>query len=407
MHQTGSDRVGGLSQGRLRRLHDILAARVESGAVPGLVALVDRGGETHAEVMGTLSAGGRQPVRRDTIFRMASATKPVIAAAVMMLVEEGRLRLDDPVDPWLPELADRRVLRQIDGPVDDTVPAVRPLILRDLLTFTWGFGMLLGRAPADCPIQVAVRESGIGGETVPAGGADEWIARLGALPLMYQPGERWLYGTGADVLGILVARITGQSLGAFLAERVFDPLGMTDTGFYVPSGSIGRLPTSYAHHPQTGELVVWDDAASGHYSKPPAFEQGARGLVSTVDDYLAFYRMLLNHGMHNRVRVLSRPSVELMTMNHLTPAQAADKDGLAAFFGNHGGWGFLMAVRTRRLDLASVGQFGWGGGLGTSTFADPAEQLTGILLTQVATDTLEMLGFIGDFWTAAYQAIDG
>ncbi|MCF3121039.1 beta-lactamase family protein [Streptomyces arenae] len=402
-----ADQGGGLSASRLGRMREVLAGHVDSGAIPGLVALVSRRGEVHVEALGTHEAGGAgTPMRRDTIFRMASVTKPVTAAAVMILVEECRLRLDDPVDPWLPELANRRVLKRLDGPADDTVPAERPITARDLLTFTNGFGMVVA-APGAYPVQDLIAESGIGAfGQVPTCGPDEWMANLGRLPLICRPGERWLYNTGSDVLGVLVSRVTGQSFGTFLRERVFGPLGMCDTGFHVPADKLHRLPTSYAHDQETGELEVWDEAAGGRYSRPPKFESGGTGLVSTVDDFNAFYQMLLNKGTYGGERILSRPSVELMTTNHLTPEQAAEKNSLPEYFGAHGGFGFGMAVRTHRRDLASVGQFGWDGGLGTTAYADPAEGLTGILLSQTAIDTLDTPRLHQDFWTTAYQAID-
>lgn len=388
------------------RLSTVLAGPVESGEIPGLVALVARHGEARVEAMGVLHAGCREPMRRDTIFRLASASKPITATAVMILVDECRLRLDDPVDPWLPELADRRVLRRIGGPLEDTVPARRPITVRDLLTFTFGFGMAL--APPDTyPIQVAMRELGIGSDSTSPStlDPDEWIRRLGSLPLMLQPGERWLYNTGSDVLGILVSRVAGQSFGAFLTDRVFGPLAMKDTGFWVPAGKIHRLPTSYAHDPETGELTVWDPAAGGKYSRPPAFEVGGDGLVSTADDYHAFFQMLLNKGAYGGSRVLSRQAVELMTMDQLSADQKAEKDLFTEYFGDHGGFGFGMGARTVRTGFASIGQFGWDGGLGTSAQADPALDFHGVLLTQVAQDAPPTPRLIKDFWTTAYQTI--
>ncbi|WP_431932603.1 serine hydrolase domain-containing protein [Nonomuraea jabiensis] len=393
----------GLSQAGLDRMRQVLAGHVGSGAVPGLVALVGRGDETHVEALGTLHAGGTEPMRRDTLFRMASLSKPITAAAVMILVEECRLRLDDPVDEWLPELADRQVLRSIDAPLDDTVPAARPITVRDLLTFTFGFGVVLA-APDTYPIQTAIRELGLD-TTAPDFGPDEWIRRLGTLPLMHQPGELWQYHVGSDVLSVLVARVSGQPLEEFLRERLFGPLGMKDTGFHVPADRIHRLPTSYAHNPENGELVVWDEAAGGKYSRPPLFPAGGDGLVSTVDDYHAFFRMLLNRGTFGGARILSRASVELMTMDHLTPGQKVEKDAFGDHFGRHGGYGFGLAVRTHRRDLASPGQFGWDGGLGTTAYADPAEDLVGILLTQSAMDSVHTPRLHKDFWTTAYQAI--
>ncbi|WP_281906521.1 serine hydrolase domain-containing protein, partial [Phytohabitans aurantiacus] len=232
---------------------------------------------------------GGPPMRRDTIFRMASTSKPVSVSATMVLLDECRLRLDDPVDPWLPELADRRVLTRVDGPLDDTVPARRPITVRDLLTSTFGLGMdmtMLGT-----PIMAAIFEQGLTPNLPePMPEPDEWMRRLGTLPLAYQPGERWQYQISNDLLGVLVARVTGQTFDKFLRERVFDPLGMTDTGFHVPADKIDRLPTLYAPDPATGEYHVWDEPANGRWSlQPPPFPGGGGGLVSTVDDYHAYF----------------------------------------------------------------------------------------------------------------------
>ncbi|MEV6418131.1 serine hydrolase domain-containing protein [Streptomyces sp. NPDC051662] len=403
----------GFSEAGLRRLREVLDRYVESNRIPGLVALVGRGEETHVEAIGTMRHDGGAPMRRDTIFRMASTTKPVVVSATMALVEECRLRLDDPVDRWLPELADRRVLKRADGPLDDTVPARRPITVRDLLTSTCGLG--LDTTALGSPMMSAFFEKGVYGQEwmLPAPEPDEWMRRLGTLPLMYQPGERWLYNVSDDVLGVLVARVTGQSFETYLRERVFEPLGMKDTGFHVPADKIDRLPPLYAPDPGTGEFIVADEAEGGHHSRPPAFQSGGGGLDSTVDDYHAYFRMLLNHGTHGTQRILSRPSVELMTTNRLRPEQLAAREAWAREVvhlshgqGQHGGWGFGMAVRTYRGDFAPVGQFGWDGGAGTSTYADPENQLVGILLTQTGMSTPDSAHAIHDFWTTLYQAID-
>ncbi|MFD7473544.1 serine hydrolase domain-containing protein [Streptomyces sp. NPDC059837] len=407
---TGSN---GLSTSGLRRLREMLLRHVESKRIPGLVALVSRGENTHVETIGTMRPDGDSPMRRDTIFRMASTTKPVAVAAAMVLLDECRLRLDDPVDRWLPELADRRVLRQPDSPLEDTVPARRPITVRDLLTSTFGLG--LDMTATNSPMTGAIFAQGIYGQEwlLPAVEPDEWMRRLGTLPLMYQPGERWLYNISDDVLGVLVARVTGQPFETFLRERVLDPLGMKDTGFHVPADKIDRLPPLYAPDPRTGKFTVADEVERGHHSRPPAFPSGGGGLDSTVDDYHAYFRMLLNHGMHGTRRVLSRQSVELMTTNRLTSGQLAAREAWARDVvhlshgqGQHGGWGFGMAVRTYRGDFAPVGQFGWDGGAGTSTYADPDNQLVGILLTQTGMSTPDSTRAIHDFWTTLYQAID-
>ncbi|AFH61317.2 serine hydrolase domain-containing protein [Paenibacillus caseinilyticus] len=402
----------GFSKTGLRRMRDVLARHVESGKIPGLVAMVSRYDETHVEAIGTMRHDGGTPMRRDTIFRMASTSKPVSMAAAMVLLDECRLRLDDPVETWLPELADRRVQKRIDGPLDDTVPARRPITVRDLLTSTFGLGMDM--TSLGTPIMGAIFEQGLTPNLpVPMPEPDEWMRRLGALPLMHQPGERWQYHISSDLLGVLAARVTGQSFETFLRERIFDPLGMKDTGFHVPADKIDRLPPLYAPDPQTGEFIVWDEAKGGRHSQPPAFQGGGGGLSSTVDDYHAYFRMLLNHGMHGTERILSRPAVQLMTTNRLTPEQQAARNAMASSNvhvsfgqGQQGGWGFGMAVRTCRGDYASIGQFGWDGGSGTSTYADPDNQLVGILLTQVGMSTPDSARLIHDFWTTVYQAIE-
>jgi CubicO group peptidase (beta-lactamase class C family) len=334
-------------------------------------------------------------------------TKPVTAVAAMILVEECRLRLDDAVDGLLPELADRTVLKRLDGPLGETVPAERAITVRDLLTFRMGFGMVMGD-PKDYPIlkEVARLELGEGPprpQTPPQ--PDEWIRRLGTLPLMHQPGERWMYNTGSNVLGVLIARACGQPLEAILRQRIFEPLGMKDTGFSVPPEKIDRLATSYIANGETGLLDLYDPAAEGEWSRPPAFPDAAAGLVSTIDDYAAFGHMMLNKGKHGGQRILSRPSVETMITDQLTPAQKASSGFFPGYFDSRG-WGFGLSVITRRDEISAIpGRFGWDGGLGTSWFSDPAEEMVAILMTQRAGFALASNVYL-DFWTTVYAAID-
>ncbi len=398
--------AGGLSSARLARMHDVMAGYVQRGDVPGMVTLVSRRGEVHVDAIGMKSLGGGEPMQRDTIFRIASMSKPITAVAAMILVEECKLRLDEPVDRLLPELAARKVLKRLDGPLDDTVPANRPITVRDLLTFRMGIGLVFG-SPDKYPILKAMQEQkvDIGPNLSTAAGPDAWIRGLGALPLMYQPGERWMYHTGSDVLGVLIGRASGQPFGTFLHQRIFDPLGMKDTGFTVPAAKLARLATCYHFDPAARKLVVFDEARGGRWSRPPSFESGGGGLASTVDDYLAFCRMMLNKGKSGHQRILSRPSVELMTADQLTPEQKAVSGFFPGFFDNRG-WGFGMSVITKRDQLASVpGRFGWDGGFGTSGYSDPAEQMVGILMTQRSLDATG-IDLSADFWTSAYQAID-
>jgi len=383
-------------------MHDVLAGKVADGAFPGIVTGLWRRGELHVDAIGVRDIASGAPMRRDTIFRIASMSKPVVAVAALILVEETILHLDDPVDPWLPELADRRVLRSVESPLDDTVPAHRPISLRDLLTQRAGFGAIMEPA-GTYPIQQAMTEAGLDpGPTAPPMTPDTWMQRLGSVPNAHQPGERWMYHTAFDALGVLVERAAGVDLETFLRERIFDPLGMKDTGFSVPPEKLDRLATSYEHD-GTGGFAVFD-AAGGLWGSPPAFRSGGTGLVSTVDDYLAFGRMLLGLGRCGDVRILARPTVALMTTDQLTPAQKAASLFYPGFWDNVG-WGFGVGIALHRDIAATPGAFGWDGGLGTAWQTIPGEDLVGVALTQTM-DSGPEAGYRRDFWTLAYAAID-
>jgi CubicO group peptidase (beta-lactamase class C family) len=384
----------GLSPAGLEGLRAAAERHVGPDGVPGLVALVARGPHVHVETHGHLALGG-PPVARDTIFRIASTTKPITAAATLALAAEGRLALDEPVDALLPELAARRVLSRMDGPLDETVPAARPITTRDLLTFTYGFGIVteMFTAPAPWPVLAAARELSVSpiGASDPAleRHADTWIANLGELPLLAQPGERWLYNTPASVLGVLASRAAGQPFPDVLRTRLFEPLGMADTGFWTPHTD--RLATAYRSSP-AGLLA--GDGPTGAYSRPPAFPDGAAGLVSTVDDLLAFARMLLAGG----ASVLPFDAVRAMTTDQLTPAQKAH-GGLGPDFFAGRSWGFGQAV-------ADTGAFGWDGGLGTSWLVDPVGDLIVIVLTQRMFETSALPPVHQAIRDAAYAALD-
>jgi CubicO group peptidase (beta-lactamase class C family) len=376
-------KASSFSQGGLDRLHGAMAARVAKGELPGMVTLLARGDDVRVDAVGTMAFGGDEPMRRDTIFRIASLTKPILAAATMMLVEDGRLALDEPIDRLLPELAGRRVLRHVDGPLDDTVAANRPITVDDLLTFRMGYGMLIEPTfDPPFPIVRAANELqlvvGAPGRDVPHD-PEEWIARFAALPLMYQPGERWLYNIGSLVLGVLVARAAGQPLDAFFETRICGPLGMKDTGFFMPDEHTDRLPTQYSTDFQTGKVELHELTGPDVWTRPPVFPSGAGGLLSTADDLLAFARLLLTRGLHGNERLLSERSVEMMTTNHLTPVQIAG----GGFLLSGSGWGFGMAVAVAPDNVSPVpGRYGWSGGYGTTWFNDPNRQLVAIALTQ-------------------------
>ncbi|WP_395838720.1 serine hydrolase domain-containing protein [Cystobacter fuscus] len=401
----GTD-ASGFSQAGLERLHAAMAAHVERGDLPGVVTLLARGDEVHTDAIGSLGFGGAAPMRRDTIFRIASMSKPLAGAATMLLVEEGKLRLDEPVDRLLPELAHRRVLKRPDGPVDDTVPAQRPILVSDLLTLRLGTGAIM--SPGDYPIVQAMNERGVGvgPELSTAPNAEAWLAALGSLPLIHQPGEVWMYDTGITVLGALLARASGQPLETFLRERFFEPLGMKDTGFSVPAEKLERLPTTYFRNPESGEFIVFDPPGKdSRFSQSPGFPSAAGGLVSTADDYLAFARMMLNRGAYPGGRILSEHSVSLMTTDHITPAQKAVSPFSPGFWDKQG-WGYAVSVITRH-EPGDPRGFGWDGGYGTSCYWDPETGLIGILLTQRTMDSPTAPAAFVDFWRSAYEALQG
>jgi CubicO group peptidase (beta-lactamase class C family) len=324
-------------------LQDLLAAAVREGKAPGAAALVARGDE--AEIA---SAGDLEP---DSIVRIASITKPITAAAVMLLVDDGLVSLDDPIARWLPELAAPKVVRAPESPIVDVVPAARAITVEDLLTFRAGWGF-----PSDFSLPAVVELF----ERIPPFGIqetpDEWLETLAAIPMLHQPGKAWLYNTCSDVQGVLVARIAGQPLPEVLAERIFEPLGMTDTGF-------GR--------------------------EPPIFPSGAGGLSSTLADWHRFGRMLLACGG----RLLTPESVRLMTTDHLTQGQ---RDASTLFL-EGAGWGFGGAV-------GPDGRYGWVGGTGTTAYIAPSTGTVGVLFTQVPMTGPTPPPLMREFWQYAFGA---
>jgi CubicO group peptidase (beta-lactamase class C family) len=383
--------TGAFTSDGLHGLHEAALRYVGDDMVPGLVMLVASGGEVHAESLGRLMIGGPL-ASRGSLFRISSTTKPITGALTMALVDDGLLSLDEPVDRLLPELADRRVLRGLDGPLDDTVPAERPITVRDLLTFTFGFGLVteIFTEPT-LPVVAKADELRLAtlGPPDPAmqPDPDTWIAGLGSLPLMAQPGERWMYNTGASVLGVLAARAAGETLPELLRARIFDPLGMTDTAFW--TSEPGRLAAAYRAVPEGLQLL---DPPDGDWSRPPAFADGAAGLLSTVDDLYTFASMLLRGG----APVLSRESVQAMTTDQLTAAQKA-RGGLGPDFFSDRSWSLCQAVY-------DDGTYGWDGGLGTSWLVDPRRDLVVIVLTQ-RMDGPALPPLHRDVRAAAYRAL--
>lgn len=380
----------------LERFDEIAALHVAGDADPGVVALIVHGDDVHTVTRGALSVAGA-PIVRDTLFRIASVTKPITGAATLALIGEGLFTLDEPVDRLLPELAGRRVLRRIDGPLDDTVPATRPITARDLMTFTLGFGIdaAMFASPEPWPVVAAEDTLHLAALGPPRPRTqpdpDTWIAAFGTLPLMAQPGERWPYNAGALVLGVLLARAAQMPFADVLRTRIFEPLGMRDTAF--SATDMSRLATAYG--PSADGFSVWD-APDGQWSVPPLFGDGGARLVSTADDLLAFSQMLLRGG----APVLSESALEDMTRDHLTAEQAHEASG----FLDGQSWGYCQGVVTSG---PHAGAYAWSGGLGTSWMVDPAKDLVVIVLTQRLFESSGTPKLHVDLQAAAYEAVAG
>lgn len=376
----------------MTELEAVLRPFVDAGQVPGLVALVARGDDVEVVALGTQDTSGT-PMARDSIFRAASITKPVTAAVVMSLVEDGLVDLDAPVGELLPELAEPRVLRTLESPLDDTVACERPVTARHLLSGTAGHGFCTWESPVPALLMERLGQADEDVRAVPE--PDEWMRRLGEVPLMHQPGEGWTYNASYDVLGVLAARAAGRPFAEVMAERVLGPLGMDDTGFHVPADRIGRFTT--LHESGDGGLRVSDEP-DGYYTSAPAFASGAGGLVTTVDDWLAFGRMLLAGGGD----VLGPASVREMTTDHTTERSRE----LGGWFLDGQGWGYGGGVDTSLVEEWNViGRYGWVGGTGTSAYVHPATDIgTGtvaVLLTQVVLGAPGIEDLLKAFWTAS------
>jgi CubicO group peptidase (beta-lactamase class C family) len=388
-----------MTPGDKNRIDEIVEAAVEQGQAPGVVAAVAQGDATYVKAAGVMAVGG-PPMRPDTLFRISSTTKPITAAVVLSLVDDGLLDLNGPVEELLPELADRRVLRRPDGPLTDTVKAERPVTVRDLLTFTWGFGMqgAMFMSADPWPIVTAVEERELASfgppKPVTTPDPDTWMARLGELPLLAQPGERWLYSAGSQVLGVLAARAAGAPFEDVMRERVLAPLGMHDTAFHAKDTK--RLATAYEN--RDGQLTV-SDPPDGQWSRPPRFPDGGGGLVSTAGDVLAFGQMLRGNPVLKtpvlKTRVLKTETVAEMTRDQLTAAQRANVWPGFSFLEDRG-WGYGVSV--------TDWGYTWEGGLGTAWSNVPAQDLTVVVLTQRAADETGMPAVCDEVLAAARAA---
>ena len=352
-------------------LRELLTRHVAAGTIPGAVALM--GGENAEVVTAGVASVGGGPMDADAIVRIQSMTKAITSVAALRLVEAGRLELDQQLVEWLPELADRQVLRDPAAELDDTEPAQRAITLRHLMTNTSGYGMAIQASP----LREAMIANGTeAGSEPPAVGADEWLSRLAELPLAFQPGEGWRYHHSFGVLGILISRVTGRPLGEQLEQDVLGPLGMTDTAMWVADGKLDRLPAAYRHG--DGGLVEIEPAGGGFYAGPPPFNVSHNELVSTARDYHRFARMLAEGGRAGGQPMISPDHFKELSSDQV-PAACKTADSFFPGFWDGTGWGFGVAVKTAG---PQRGRFGWSGGQGTDFFVDP-DGTVGVLLTQV------------------------
>lgn len=397
-------RKAGFSAARLAQLTAAMQGYVDRDEVVGVVTLAWRRGETaHFEALGLRDDAEQLPMQRDTLFRIASMTKPVTSAAVMMLIEDDQLALDAPVAQWLPELANPRVLRDPVGSLDHTEAARAPITVLDLLTHRAGFAY---HFTATGPLADAYEAVFNGFES--SSGPDAWLARVATLPLMFQPGARWHYGIATDILGVLIQRVSGLTLGDFFRTRIFEPLGMRDTAFSVHESQLARLATAYSIDPATRRRVVDDRPATSRWANPRRFQGGGGGLVSTAEDYLQFARLLLGRGRVGETRLLSNRSVDLMRSNFLSRDQRrAPAFGQIVWAGQGFGLGLSIvddSAQQLPLGYRSTGSFGWPGAYGTNWFGDPVEDMIGMMLIQRR--AVEPFAMPLDFERRLYDAID-
>jgi CubicO group peptidase (beta-lactamase class C family) len=378
-------------------LRSVMETYVSNGSLPGAIGLIASGDSLEFAAVGAATLGGA-PMARDSIFRLASLTKLITATAVMLLVDDGTISLDDPVDRWMPELATPMVVRTPSSDLDDVVPATRKVTVFDLLSSCAGYGFASDFGLPAVQGLASVQKDGREPQSFPA--PDVWMADLAQIPMLCQPGEAWLYDTCSTLQGVLAARASGQPLPDFMAERIFGPLRMTDTGFVVPAAKRDRF-TSYYRTSGDGALEL-ADAPDGQWATPPPLPLGNGGLTGTVDDLLAFARMLLAEGARADGRqLLSKNAVNRMTTDQTTPAQRE----LGQIFLDGQGWGFGGSVDVAAIDPWNVpGRYGWVGGTGTSLHIVPSKGSVEILLTQVAVEGPAASQYLSEFWAYAANA---
>ena len=368
----------GFSSSRLRVLDAAMDHAVDGGEVAGILTMLVRHGKiVDLHMHGVKSIATGAPITRDTIFRMYSQTKPMIGVAMMILYEQGRWRLEDPVSKFIPQFATLKVMSSVDAKGQPILEDMKhPPTMRELMTHTAGFGYGLRSGN---PVDDAFRDK----KVMTSNGLQEMIDKIATIPLLYQPGTRWSYSAAVDIQGYIIEKLSGQKLGDFMADHIFKPLGMKDTGFVVPPGNAGRLASVYVMNPQTNKLLELTHElfpAVQDFTKPPPLESGGGGTVSTVDDYARFCQMILNHGQLDGVRILSPATIALMQANHIesTVGQDATSTIGIPIGGNALGFGLDFAVVLDAAMLGTLqgnGSIWWGGAAGTWFWIDPKNDL--------------------------------
>lgn len=381
---TGNPSTVGMSSQGLERVTALVRRYVEQGRYPGAVSLVARRDQVvHFEACGSMDVERGKPMRRDTVFRIYSMTKPIVSLGLMLLYEQGLFQLNERVADFLPQLADLKVFSSGDADSFEVRDPARPMTVRDLLMHTSGLAAYNSRTP----VGELYRRAGLSGMES-TGTLAELPGQLAGIPLQVDPGSRWIYGISTDLVGLLCEVISGLPLDRYLSERIFEPLGMVDTGFSVPASAIDRFAASYAYRDGSPRYTLADDPLTSDYTRPRTFLSGVAGLVSTAGDYLRFCRILAGGGVLDGVRIIGPRTLRFMTANHLPGGQdlasMADFGGETRREGQGFGLGFgVLLDQTTAQTIGTAGEIFWGGAASTAFFVCPAEELIVIFLTQL------------------------
>ncbi|MGY0589614.1 MAG: serine hydrolase domain-containing protein [Paraglaciecola chathamensis] len=392
--RTTNPKKVGMSQARLERIEPAMQAFVDEQKLAGTLTLVARKGKVvHVEGVGYRDREAKAPMSEDTIFRIYSMTKPITAVAALTLWEQGKFQMNDPVSKYLPELANLKVYAGMDGENMVLEDTSKVMTIKQLFTHTAGFSYGFTQSPVDKLYQQSALFSG-------QIKRQDLLKEVAKLPLNHQPGSKWNYSIGTDIIGILVERLSGQTLGAYFEQHIFEPLEMDDTGFYVPEDKQNRLAQIYVIN-QQGQTVPMENEPLGDYLSAPEIESGGGGLVSTIEDYYTFTQMLLNGGEYQGKRILGRKTVEYMRTNHLPTSLIPFEPSSTGE-----GYGLAMSVTVDEQGantMGSAGDYGWAGAASTYFRIDPKEQMIVISMTQLMPSSY--FSYNKDFKNIAYQAL--